>query len=423
MEKETKKCPYCGEEILAAAKKCKHCGEWLLETKKQETEKVMIACPVCGELIEENCEQCPHCKEKNSNSDTIAETAALDADKNVRSFFDYYLVEPFFRHYAKFRGRLNRKHYWVAMFLWFFVLFYLILSSILIFNTMSVGIGFLIILWYVVTIIPLYATATRRLRDVDSMPSTIAWFLLVTASPFLLFWTCKKSEDEDMRIDGLEPDIPQTVKFKKVDIIISTIILVLPFLIGVVSGAIKKGKDSDSKKDNIELFAAKSNNTAKLNDKEKKIVGEWHMTESINFEEEEIGISGSIELLSGYHGNKTTSGQGILRFSCDIDEDYYTNTVILEYKISVKGIWSVEGNYLVEKANEVNIDFNRASTVVENENDQEVIEYIKQGFANYIPEMRNDMLKKSREKIINLTDDEMTLRDDEGKEITAVRIR
>lgn len=29
MEQETKRCPYCGEEILAVAKKCKHCGEWL----------------------------------------------------------------------------------------------------------------------------------------------------------------------------------------------------------------------------------------------------------------------------------------------------------------------------------------------------------------------------------------------------------
>ena len=26
---ETKRCPYCGEEIMTAARKCKHCGEWL----------------------------------------------------------------------------------------------------------------------------------------------------------------------------------------------------------------------------------------------------------------------------------------------------------------------------------------------------------------------------------------------------------
>lgn len=34
----TKRCPYCGEEINAAAKKCKHCGEWLV--KESERPKV-----------------------------------------------------------------------------------------------------------------------------------------------------------------------------------------------------------------------------------------------------------------------------------------------------------------------------------------------------------------------------------------------
>lgn len=38
---ETKKCPYCGEEINAKAKKCKYCGEWLVNQEDSE-EKVDV---------------------------------------------------------------------------------------------------------------------------------------------------------------------------------------------------------------------------------------------------------------------------------------------------------------------------------------------------------------------------------------------
>ncbi len=57
---ETKKCPFCGEEILSIAKKCKHCGEWL-------TEHNNIKCPVCGEHIDENLTVCPNCEAKINN--------------------------------------------------------------------------------------------------------------------------------------------------------------------------------------------------------------------------------------------------------------------------------------------------------------------------------------------------------------------
>lgn len=53
---ETKRCPYCGEEILLVAKKCKHCGEWL-------DRKEMKPCPICGEEIEADATVCPYCKE------------------------------------------------------------------------------------------------------------------------------------------------------------------------------------------------------------------------------------------------------------------------------------------------------------------------------------------------------------------------
>ena len=47
---ETKKCPYCGEEILAVAKKCKHCGEWL---KEETTNKDTAALNDKDDVVEE----------------------------------------------------------------------------------------------------------------------------------------------------------------------------------------------------------------------------------------------------------------------------------------------------------------------------------------------------------------------------------
>jgi RNA polymerase subunit RPABC4/transcription elongation factor Spt4 len=65
---ETKRCPYCGEEILAVAKKCKHCGEWL---EQKEPEKEKKACPICGELVDADLEVCPYCKEPTHFNDYI----------------------------------------------------------------------------------------------------------------------------------------------------------------------------------------------------------------------------------------------------------------------------------------------------------------------------------------------------------------
>ena len=75
MNEKTKKCPYCGEEILAIAKKCKHCGEWL----DQQPVKEFISCPACGEQVEKGAVMCPHCQEPLGNIDD--ETRIVDKQK------------------------------------------------------------------------------------------------------------------------------------------------------------------------------------------------------------------------------------------------------------------------------------------------------------------------------------------------------
>lgn len=82
MEEEKKRCPYCGEEILAIAKKCKHCGEWLPEEVVEKPKK-QIPCPICGEDIDEGLEVCPYCHEKVEQSDEIHEPIAENTQDSI----------------------------------------------------------------------------------------------------------------------------------------------------------------------------------------------------------------------------------------------------------------------------------------------------------------------------------------------------
>lgn len=79
--KETKKCPFCGEEILAVAKKCKFCGEWI-EPKNVYVEKAKKACPICGEMIDEDAKICPYCHE---NVEIQPNMVSADSNMNGNS--------------------------------------------------------------------------------------------------------------------------------------------------------------------------------------------------------------------------------------------------------------------------------------------------------------------------------------------------
>lgn len=70
---DTKKCPYCGEEILAVAQKCKHCGEWLDKDSSPEVKQTQASrsCNTTGKKIEHRAVAAPTtetAKEKKSHT-------------------------------------------------------------------------------------------------------------------------------------------------------------------------------------------------------------------------------------------------------------------------------------------------------------------------------------------------------------------
>jgi uncharacterized membrane protein YhaH (DUF805 family)/RNA polymerase subunit RPABC4/transcription elongation factor Spt4 len=196
----------------------------------------MIPCPICGEMIEEGTEVCPHCHEHVAEQGTSIHVVSqsekeIRNDDNTRSFFDYYLWDPFFRHYFDFKGRLNRKHYWISVLVW--VLTFASLVTLAIISQYNFVIFTFAVLFSIVSIIPLYATAARRMRDGDSEPGLIGWLSLFY--PAVLWWLVKPTEPRLEETEEIPADNPQPVKFKKVDIIVCVVYALL-LVIGLIIG-------------------------------------------------------------------------------------------------------------------------------------------------------------------------------------------
>lgn len=208
MERETKKCPYCGEEILAVAKKCKYCGEWLEE--KQTVTNKMVTCPICAEQIKEDTTICPYCHEPltpkaipSSHRATIVKeqpktTSCEHKEPTQTSFLSHYFTRVICKQYANFSGTATRKQYWL------YILFY---SAIAIAASCidillgidfqlfgeSLGYGWLFTIVSLALTIPSLAIGIRRLHDIGKS----GWWFLIVLIPlvgifWLLFLLCKK---------------------------------------------------------------------------------------------------------------------------------------------------------------------------------------------------------------------------------------
>lgn len=190
---ETKRCPYCGEEILAVAKKCKYCGEWL---DKPAVSGVKGATTPTDNRLDSSSNVLKGF-EVNHNE------ASAEERRKRKGFFQYYFTEAWTNKSNEkatlvpgfeFSGTMPRKQFWIASIILSITCFlYLCLFELL--TVHQKWLKFFVIILYILWCVKAIEMQVKRLHDIGKS----GWLVLLNIVPvvnlYLIYLYCQKGSN------------------------------------------------------------------------------------------------------------------------------------------------------------------------------------------------------------------------------------
>lgn len=226
MEDSKKKCPYCGELIMADAKKCRHCGEWFTDEtgpiEKHENRSIQ-------DILKD--------------SEPIEESSDVSIQsKPQRSLFKSCFWDQTTKHYCDFKGAIDRKTYWV-WYLYYTLVMYLISGVSAIIPVFGALLTWVILLGL---ILPSLGLSVRRLKDLGKKWTWIFIALIPIVGPIWLF--C-------FMIERGECHNPNKWTRKDTYITIGMIIMsIFLFVVGVWVGGTQNNVETEIEKQVVEDY-------------------------------------------------------------------------------------------------------------------------------------------------------------------------
>lgn len=145
-----------------------------------------------------------------------------------------------------------------------------------------------------------------------------------------------------------------------------------------------------------------------LNDEERQLVGYWNSAEFREIEQDGIPCSLIINEDVHFKSDRKVVSDVDIKMQYLIDDDY-SLLVKCTFYCHLEGSWEIENGYLVENYDNVEIELSDVKSTMGE------IPEMKNSMEEMIPVLKNEMLGKQRSKILDITSNEMSLKDDEGE--------